>query len=374
MDATRLIIAGRFIDGTGAEVQKNKLISIKDGLIDSIDDASNLPKTSAVQVDDYSHGIILPALADCSVSLARSPSIQITKDSELNEQQQQTLLLRHIHDCHSHGVLSIIENDIIDSLLADTEYEPSIDIRTHEDVIKLQYSNSVDDSEQKASLNYSELCNLIKNRGTKKTIVVANGPQQIAEALEAGCDGIEQGYLISRENLETMAEKNILWIPNIIRAQNALNSSAAGGDVCCRFSLRYAAPGKPIPGAEEFWQELLDKQLKQLQLARELGVKTAIGTGAGSPGTLHGESVIEEIKLFMKAGFTLTEAIQAASTNSADFCNLTDAGPLSVGKPATFLITRGSIKQLPRKLSYLEAIYINGQPSSSYQKNPIKSV
>lgn len=378
MDATRLIIAGKFIDGTGTEVQKDKLIGIKDGLIASIGEVSDLPENCELPVDDFSHGIILPALVDCSVSLAKSSSIQLSGEPELSYEQQKLLLTRHIKDCHSHGVLSIIENDRIDSLLDDFKREnthPSaIDIRTQEDVIKIVYSPSIDDCGQTFSLRYSELCNIIKNKGSKKVIVIANGSEQIEEALNAGCDGIEQGYLINPSNLEAMVEKNILWIPNVIRAQNALSSSTTGGDVCCRFSLRYAALGKPTLGAKGFWQEIFDNQLSQLKLARKLGVKTAIGTGAGTPGLLHGESVIEEIKLFMKAGFTLAEALQAASTHGADFCNLTNTGALKVGKPATFLITRGSIKQLPRKLSYLEGIYINGCPSSSYKKNPTKSI
>ncbi len=373
MDATRLIKAGRFIDGSGSEVQKDKLIGIKDGLITLIDDISALPKNCDIPVDDFSHGIILSALVDCSVSLVKSPSIQISNETELDKKEQQTLLKRHIKDCHSHGVLSIIENDNIDALL-DTIEESSIDVKNQENIIKIHYSNSIDDSEQKSSIDYSELCHIIENKGSKKVIVIANGPEQIEEALKAGCDGIEQGYLIKPNNLNTMADKNILWLPNIIRAQNALNSSAGGGDIGCRFSLRYAASGKPIPGAEEFWQEALTTQLKQLQVAKEIGVKTAIGTGAGTPGTLHGESVIEEIKLFMKAGFTLVEAIQSASTNGAELCGSTSGQPLTVGNPATFLITRGSVKQLPRKLSYLEGIYIRGYPSSSYQKNPSKSV
>ncbi len=39
-----------------------------------------------------------------------------------------------------------------------------------------------------------------------------------------------------------------------------------------------------------------------------------------------------------------------------------DLGTLTVGKKATFLITRCTMKQLPRKLSYLQGMYVNGVP------------
>ena len=92
-------------------------------------------------------------------------------------------------------------------------------------------------------------------------MVVANGPQQVEEALEAGCDAIEQGYNMGEDNLNKMAEKDVLWIPSVLRAKSALDGAGTGGNVCCRFSLRYVAPGKPIPGAEAFWKKMLTEQL-----------------------------------------------------------------------------------------------------------------
>jgi hypothetical protein len=48
-------------------------------------------------------------------------------------------------------------------------------------------------------------------------------------------------------------------------------------------------------------------------------------------------------------------------------------GLLTIGRKATFLIARGTAQQLPRKLSYLEGIYIDGKPSSEYRKIPVMS-
>jgi imidazolonepropionase-like amidohydrolase len=134
------------------------------------------------------------------------------------------------------------------------------------------------------------------------------------------------------------------------------------------------APGKPVPGAEAFWKKTLAEQLTQLRLARELGVKTAVGTGAGSVGILHGESMVEEMKLFIKAGYSLAETIRCASENGAGFFGMEQLGALTVGRKATFLITRGTVQQLPRKLSYLEGIYVDGAPCVNYRKNPVKTV
>jgi imidazolonepropionase-like amidohydrolase len=160
----------------------------------------------------------------------------------------------------------------------------------------------------------------------------------------------------------------------LLRAKNALDSAGSGGDVCCRFSQRYVAPGKAVPGAESFWKKILAEQLSQLRFAGKSGVTTALGTGAGSIGILHGESMVEEMKLFIKAGYSLEETIRCASANGAGFFGMNELGPLAVGRKATFLITRGTAQQLPRKLSYLEGIYVDGVPSAAYRKNPSKSV
>lgn len=92
----------------------------------------------------------------------------------------------------------------------------------------------------------------------------------------------------------------------------------------------------------------------------------------GSVGILHGESMVEEMKLFLKAGYSLEETVRCASENGARFFGMEKLGVLTVGRPATFLITRGTAGQLPRKLAYLEGIYVEGALSSTYRKNPVK--
>ncbi|EKD36773.1 MAG: hypothetical protein ACD_75C01377G0001, partial [uncultured bacterium] len=106
---------------------------------------------------------------------------------------------------------------------------------------------------------------------------------------------------------------------------------------------------------------------------RELGVDVALGTDAGSLGVLHGESVVEEMKLFMKAGYSLPEAIRCATLNGARLLGLDNFGLIAKGRAATFLVARGGPAQLPRKLTYLEGIYLGGLPSKLYRKNPVKN-
>ena len=396
MDGTRFIVAGGFIDGSSADVRRNVFLAVKDGIITAIGSAADLPRNDGAVINDFTHCTIVPALVDCSVSLSRSPSVDrevrlSTEESGFAEKA--AMLERHIRYCHAHGVQGVAVSDDITDLRecyqVGMTQRTIIDIRTAGrlcrsrqdcaagnpaggDFLKIGYSGNIEDEEDPhPRLNHEDLCRILRYRGGKKAVVVANGPQPVKEALEAGCDAIEQGYLMGEDNLRKMAEKNILWIPSVLRAKNALDGAGAGGDVCCRFSLRYVAPGKSVPGAEAFWKKRLAAQLTQLRFARKLGVTTAVGTGAGSVGILHGESMVEEMKLFIKAGYSLAEAIRCASENGARFFGMEKLGMLTVGRQATFLIARGTVQQLPRKLSYLEGIYVDGAPSTTYHKNPV---
>jgi imidazolonepropionase-like amidohydrolase len=399
MGGTRFIVAGRFIDGSGADVRKNVFLAVKDSIITAIGSAVDLPHDDGVVIDDFSHCVILPALVDCSVSLTRSPSVDwqvrlAAEEAELAEKA--AMVERHISYCHAYGVLGMAVNDDLSGLVERDSQGMApgsiINISTSgglcrsrqdwatgnsagADFFKLCYSSNIEDEEAPyPRLDQEELGRILQHRGGRKAVIVANGRQQVAEALAAGCDAIEQGYAMGEDNLRKMAEKDVLWIPSVLRAKNSVDGAGSSGDVCCRFSQRYVAPGKPNPGAEAFWKKKLAEQLTQLHLARELGVKTAVGTGAGSVGILHGESMGEEMKLFIKAGYSLAETIRCASENGAGFFGMEKLGALTVGRKATFLITRGTVQQLPRKLSYLEGIYVDGAPSLTYHKNPIKAV
>jgi imidazolonepropionase-like amidohydrolase len=399
MSGIRFILAGSFIDGSGGEVRRNVFLTVQAGIIIAIGSATDLPRHDGAEIVDFTHCTIVPALVDCSVSLARSPAVDIRvriATEEAGQAEKTAMVEKHILYCHAHGVLGVADSDAITDLKEFFQQGAPpgsiIDIRTAgrvcrtgqdcpsnnpaaADFLKIGYSNNIEDQESSSPrLNHEDLCNILQHRGDKKRVVVANGRQQVEEALGAGCDAIEQGYAMGEDNLRKMAEMGVLWIPSVLRAKNALVNASSGGDVCCRFSGRYVAPGKADPGAEIFFKKMLAEQLSQLRLARKLGVTTAVGTGAGSVGILHGESMVEEMKLFIKAGYSLAETIQCASEKGARFFNMENLGTLTVGRQATFLISRGGVSQLPRKLSYLESIYVDGAPSSTYRKNPVIKV
>jgi imidazolonepropionase-like amidohydrolase len=189
--------------------------------------------------------------------------------------------------------------------------------------------------------------------GGGKVIIAANGREPVRTAIAAGCHAIVHGCGMGRDNLERMAEREVVLVPTL-QAMKAAAEQAADAAV------------------KKLAAKALATQLEQVALARELGVTVALGTDSGSPGVLHGEAVVEEMKLLIRAGFSLSGAIRCATANGAALLGLV-RGRIAVGRPADFLVARGTPAQLPRKFSYLEAIWLAGRPSPIYQKNPQRS-
>ena len=389
MNETRYIIAGSLIDGLGGSAHKRALLTVRDGRIAAIGSATDCPRGEGAAVDDLSHCTLVPPLVDGSVALAHAPSLDPRAHrGEGTSGHDPLLIARHLRDCHDHGVLGLA-----DSTAAATPPEAeglvtlrsggrllrredgTLEVAAAGDFLRIDSTGDIDaDAPPSSGLDRQVLGRLLHQWPAGKTVVVANGATAVTEALAAGCDAIEQGYRMGEANLRLMARNRVLWIPSLLRARNGLDCASSGGSVCCRFSLRAVAPGEPQPGAEAYWRGLLADQLAQLRLARSLGVPVAVGTGAGSPGILHGESMVEEMKLFLRGGWSLEETLRSASEQGARFFGMDNLGALAVGRPATFLVARGMPQQLPRKLAYLEGIYLGGRPSDSYRKNPVKVV
>ena len=389
MNETRYIIAGSLIDGLGGSAHKRALLTVRDGRIAAIGSATDCPRGEGAAVDDLSHCTLVPPLVDGSVALAHAPSLgSRAHRGEGTSGHGPLLIARHLRDCHDHGVLGLADSTAAaippearglvtlrsGGRLLRRE-DGTLEVAAAGDFLRIDSTGDIDaDTPPLPGLERQVLGRLLHQWPAGKRVVVANGSTAVAEALAAGCDAIEQGYLMGEANLRLMARNRVLWIPSVLRAKNGLDCASSGGSVCCRFSLRAVGPGEARPGAEASWRAMLADQLAQLRLARSLGVLVAVGTGAGSPGILHGESMVEEMKLFLRAGWSLEETLHCASEQGARFFGMDNLGALAVGRPATFLVARGMPQQLPRKLAYLEGIYLGGRPSDSYRKNPVKVV
>ena len=400
--STHRIRAGWLIDGSGGPILKDRVISVESGMISDISTASEVRPGSG-PVTDLSRCVILPVLVDSHVHLCMSGSVDpILRSGQLRAGYDALapVIAEHLRHHFSHGVLAVrdggdrlgsvlrylqerqgrSENPVIvkspgsafhqdgrygsligapprpgESLVQAWHTRPN---RT--DLVKIVNSglNSMTrfGAQSPPQFTGSELGELVAEakRCGCRVMVHANGRLPVQEAVQAGCDSIEHGFFMDRDTLDMMAEAGIFWVPTVY----TMKAYAQHAGVC-------SAEIDP-----KVAEKNLQSQLQQLAYARDRGVEVALGTDSGSIGVLHGESMVEEMKLFMQAGYSLSEVIRCASEQGARLLGLQELGAIGVGKPAHFLVARGTPAQLPRKLSYLEAIYLNGLPSPLYRRDP----
>lgn len=395
------VLAGWLIDGSGTPVQKKMLLKIVDGSITDISryNASDHPDSN--QVRDLSHCCVLPPLIDAHAHLCMSGALDPgSREKQLTAEYKdlKRVIAVHLNHLFSHGILCVRDGgDRLNSVIRFHEEQSSSDIpsvmvktpgrayyregryggligkavprsenlaqviareKFPGDHIKIVNSglNSLERFAHQTDAQFSqqELNDTVAYGESKglKVMVHANGIVPVRMAIEAGCHSVEHGFFMGEDNLERLAERQNFWVPTLYTMKGCLEGIELG--------IKDADQGVTARN--------LEHQLKQLAYARKCGVRVAVGTDAGCIGVLHGESMVDELKLFIKAGYSLPEAIQCATQYSAQLLGVDETfGRIGVGRPAHFLVTRGTPGQLPRKLGYLEAIYVGGRVSEDYR-------
>lgn len=396
------ILAGWLIDGSGGPVREKAVLIVEDGRIASIEDYNRVDFPPTEQLTDLSHCVLLPPLVDSHVHLCMSGTIKPeARSAQLDMQCDELLpvIHEHLNNHFSHGIIAVrdggdrfgcvkrylderadrsphqvvvktpgrayhrqerygaliggtpaVNKSLVESYLCNAQSADHVKI-VHSGLNSLNTYGS----QTPPQFTVEELRELVvkAHAQNQKVMVHANGELPVRQALEAGCDSIEHGFFMGRESLELMAERGTYWVPTVYTMK------------ACAEHIEFCV----ADAKKEVVEKNLVHQLEQLSYARSCGVKVALGTDAGSIGVLHGEALVEELKLFAQAGYSLAEAIRCATENGARLLGLEhEYGVIGAGKPAHFIAARGTPAQLPRKLSYLEAIYIDGAPSGSYRK------
>jgi len=381
------ILAGWMIDGTGAPIQKNVLLGIKDGIFEDI---KTLPmgSTKPSVLMDLSEYTLLPGLADAHVHLFMSGTgDQSRRKQQLNEgfHRVKSTISRHLGQLLAHGVLAVRDGGDKDgytqqyqkSCMAEKYAAISLHVagkawhkpgrygsfvgralkkgtlaegilRESNDIdhVKIIQSGlnslTVFGKESPPQFHLRALRDAVdaSTRLGLKTMVHANGKIPVQIALEAGCSSIEHGFFMGKENLAQMAHRNVFWVPTAY-TMKTYGEHAEGSKVDRRVALRN-----------------LDHQLEQISEAKRLGVSIALGTDSGSIGVHHGSAVIQELQLLLDAGFSMEGAVKCASFNNARLLGLDGKGFIAKGMRADFVAIKGSPSGLPESLSDISLIHM----------------
>ncbi len=107
-------------------------------------------------------------------------------------------------------------------------------------------------------------------------------------------------------------------------------------------------------------QTAISKKQSLVRRLSESGATLHLGTDAGQPFTAPGASLWDEMKLFAEAGVPV-EQVWAYATNVAGQSLGTDAGTLTDGGPADFLVFRDDPTSSLDALESLQAVVVRGR-------------
>lgn len=379
--------AGWLIDGAGEKAKHDVVLSIRNGRIVSIEKDSFKEAHDGASFDLTGHTII-PGLIDSHVHLAFDGNTIAAQKISTQYEDAKKRIKHNLEQLFSCGIIAVrdggdpnafvqryneeigAEEDLpckvctpghawfrtgrygsfIGSGIID---ERNLVVQVQKEISKIDHVkiinsglNSLTEFKKETPSQFSQpalraVCDAAKASGIP-VMVHANGRKAVANALAAGCQTIEHGYFMGRDNLKKMADDQVTWVPTVTPIKYFTEVS--------------------IPDSIEadVAQRTLDDQLEQLYLARKYGVPVSVGTDAGCPGVVHGQSFSNELKLFSDAGYRIEEIIQCATQMSANVMCLPPV-TIQTNMAATFLAVEASPDDLLNHLDALSMIYINGQ-------------
>ncbi|RJR48235.1 MAG: hypothetical protein C4576_08590 [Desulfobacteraceae bacterium] len=385
---TRTLAAGWLIDGSGRPALSNAVIEIAGADILRVHSDCGPEEVESADID-LSSCTLVPGLCDVHVHLSLSGtedgSVRKRQLSALFQEAEQTIE-SHLKDHLAHGIMAIRDGgDRQGHVLRYKRAAPlqdfpvqvfasgrawhapgrygamigrspqpekgltgSIQDLEKGDLIKVIHSgpNSLKEFGKETSPQFTpeDLRGAAEYGHSTglKLMVHANGELPVRQALEAGCDSIEHGYFMGRENLDLMAKTRIPWVPTVFAME----------------SLCVLLKGTP---EEEIAARNVEHQLGQIVYARKCGVVVTLGTDSGSLGVHHGRGVVEEMRLFLSAGMSVEEAVQCATSRAAELLGLHKLGSLKPGYRALFIAAKGGPDRLPDSLKNPEAVFVDGR-------------
>jgi imidazolonepropionase-like amidohydrolase len=200
------------------------------------------------------------------------------------------------------------------------------------DVIKVFASGSIRDGGQQTMSDEQlrAICGEAKTLGIR-TMVHAHSVASIKASVLAGCDQIEHGVFADDETLKLMAERHVVFDPQICLVfTNYLDNRAKYEGIGNYNEAGFAAMQKAIPIATEMFKRAI----------KTPGLKVIFGTDAVAGA--HGRNVEELVCRVQAAGQSPIDAITSATSLGAEALRMDkQIGAIAPGLQADLIAVQG---------------------------------
>lgn len=317
-------------------------------------------RTGVTSIDEFSVGQdMLPAIRAMVAGGARVPHLQLALRMGVP---------------HGHGTESDFTNSITAQVTTPGEARAAIApiIARRPDVIKVftdgwRYGRDVD----RPSMDLPTLSAIVRE-ARRAGIPVLTHTVTLAGAkiaARAGVDAVAHGVgdaLVDQELIRLMKRRHMAYIPTLVVYEPQQNRvflpqewPLLQPEARMREEMRLAAPPLPIPLYESRRWNIMQDNVRLLKAA---GVRIGVGTDAGIGGVYHGWATLREIRWLTRLGFTPTEALKAATSESARIIGKERRqGRIARGWQADLLLTGGRPDQQIEDLYDVRHVFVSGR-------------
>ena len=124
----------------------------------------------------------------------------------------------------------------------------------------------------------------------------------------------------------------------------------------CIANLTRAFPKRP--GQKTGWENLKEN----IAALNQAGIPILAGTDAANPGTDHGVSMHQEIRMLVASGLTNEQALAAATSRPAKHFKLADRGQIAAGLRADLILVEGDPTKDVANVSRIVSVWKGGYP------------
>lgn len=210
--------------------------------------------------------------------------------------------------------------------LCDSPAECRLQVRYHRklgaDLVKITATGGFSDQtglDQQMSLEEMQAVIATAHQRGLKVAVHAYAADAIRDAVRAGADSIEHGYLLDDEGIRMMKERGTFLVPTLMIAEPPA------------IARSFTGPGEPA-------SVRLRNEKAAFERAYRAGVKIAMGTDCGI--YPHGRNA-DELSRMVALGMSAADAIRAATVMTAELFGIgAEAGKLEAGRWADIIAVK----------------------------------
>jgi len=196
----------------------------------------------------------------------------------------------------------------------------------------------------------------------------------VADALEAGTDGIEHGSFRDRIPAETfarMAKQGVYYDPTMSVFEGLEQMSQRNSTLFNRSLVQQTQTKEMLTATRKMlatkagpapFEANREAATANLLAAWKAGVMLVTGSDAGNPMVFHGPTVQREMELWVEAGIPPSVALQAATANAARFLRVENRlGMIRKGLDATFVLIDGNPVQNIQLMESVSSVMFKGE-------------